>query len=242
MYKIKLPNFEGPFDLLLYFIRRDELNIYDIPIAKVTEEFLNYIRLMKYFDLELAGEFILMASTLMYIKTRMLLPRNDPKENEDAEDPRTELVERLLEYKQYKEVTPLMAEMADEQRYTMYRNIFEADMKTAEKGMNYRNASLFDLMKAFKTAIDRTENQQKEHIVQLLPVSVEEKSKHILSMLAKKTRIGFFEIIKKANRPNIIATFLALLDLIKNRRVFIEQDDSFSDIYISPGADLANVN
>ena len=96
MYKISLPNFEGPFDLLLYFIKRDEINIYDIPIAKITEEFLSYIRLMQYFDLELAGEFIYMASTLIYIKTQMLLPKGDVEIGDEIEDPRTQLVERLI--------------------------------------------------------------------------------------------------------------------------------------------------
>ncbi|MFP4528160.1 MAG: segregation and condensation protein A, partial [Candidatus Kapaibacterium sp.] len=127
MYNIKLPNFEGPFDLLLYFIKRDEINIYDIPIARITEEFLNYIRLMKIFDLELAGEFVLMAANLMYIKTQMLLPRYKDEEGEEIEDPRTQLVQRLLEYKQFKEASGEMAEMAEEQRYVYYREVFEAD-------------------------------------------------------------------------------------------------------------------
>ena len=99
MYKIKLPVFEGPFDLLLYFIKRDELNIYDIPISKITEEFLEYIRIIKLMDLDLAGEFIVMASTLMQIKSQMLLPRLQDSNGETIDDPRTELVQKLIEYK-----------------------------------------------------------------------------------------------------------------------------------------------
>ncbi len=231
MYKIKLPNFEGPFDLLLYFIKRDEINIYDIPIAKITQEFLNYIRIMQIFDLELAGEFLVMASTLMYIKTQMLLPRGDD-EDEDAEDPRTELVQRLLEYKQMKSVTKDLSVMADDQKYIYYRELFDADQKIADENEDYRNASLFDLLKAFKNVIERNNFEKSEHVVELERMTIGERSKQIMDLLQKKKKVTFFNICENSSKDIIVVTFLSLLDLIRRQKIFIRQNDVFDDIVI----------
>lgn len=233
MYKIKLPNFEGPFDLLLYFIKRDELNIYDIPISKITSEFLNYIRIMQYFDLELAGEFLLMASTLMYIKTQLLLPRNDEEEEGEIEDPRTQLVQRLIEYKQFKEAAHDLKRLGDEQKYTEYRKYFDYDIPVESNGSFYKNASLFDLMKAFKTALDRADqNKEIPHVVNMIPVTVDEKKDYIRDFLKSKKRIAFFELTDGETRQGIVATFLAMLELIKWKEIVITQSDVFDDIFI----------
>ena len=128
MYKIKLEQFEGPLDLLLFFIKRDELNIYDIPIAKLTKEFLEYVNLIKILDLEVAGDFILMASTLMHIKVRMLLPREIDEKGEEI-DPRAELVRALLEYKRYKEMTEELSYFESSQRRKRFRGNFSEDLK-----------------------------------------------------------------------------------------------------------------
>lgn len=233
MYKITLPNFEGPFDLLLYFIRRDELNIYDIPIARITEEFLNYIRIMQYFDLELAGEFLLMAATLMYIKTQMLLPRTENADGEEIEDPRTQLVQKLIEYRQIKEAAAELGSIAEEQRYTYYRKYFAADMPETAALPEYKNATLFDLMKAFGNIMKRAEEDKKEHVVNIAPVSIDEKKEMVLGMLRKKKRLSFFTIIVNRPRMHIIVTFLALLELIKSQAIIIKQTDLFDDIIIS---------
>lgn len=233
MYKITLPNFEGPFDLLLYFIRRDELNIYDIPIARITEEFLNYIRIMQYFDLELAGEFLLMAATLMYIKTQMLLPRSDNGDSEDMEDPRIQLVQKLIEYRQIKEAALEMGAVAEEQRYTYYRKYFAADIPEPNVQPEYKNATLFDLMKAFGNVIKRAEAENKEHVVNVAPVSVDEKKELVMGLLRKKKRLSFFAIIVNKPRIHVIVTFLAVLELIKNQAVIIKQSELFDDIIIS---------
>ena len=145
MYSIKLDNFEGPLDLLMFFIKRDELDIYDIPIASITQEFLEYVRIMELLDLELAGEFVVMAATLLGIKAQMLLPREtavgpDGVEVE-LEDPRSELVQKLLEYKRYKEVADQLSTQADEQRYVLYRQVFEAEEIHAAEHVGYRNAT-----------------------------------------------------------------------------------------------------
>lgn len=235
MYKIKLPNFEGPFDLLLYFIKKDELNIYDIPIARITEEFLKYIRLMKYFDLELAGEFLVMAATLMYIKTQMLLPNDDNEEDENAEDPRTQLVQRLIEYKQFKEAGRDFSALAEEQRYIYYRRLFNEEYKLAEEQNpnNYSNANLFNLMKAFQTAMERNTAKPKQHLVTMINITVDEKKHEILDSLKKKNNVTFFEITMDIPRIHIVVTFLAVLELIKSRLIYIRQVDLFEDILIA---------
>lgn len=236
MYSIKLDNFEGPLDLLLFFIKRDELDIYDIPIASITQEFLEYVRIMELLDLELAGEFVVMAATLLGIKAQMLLPREtavgpDGVEVE-LEDPRSELVEKLLEYKRYKEAADQLSTQADEQRYVLYRQVFEAEEIHAAEHVGYRNATLFDLLKALKRAIDRAPDEPAPHIVTRFPITVEEKSSEILHMLRQRPSVRFFEVIGNMTRMHIVVTFLALLELAKNHQIRVQQDDVFDDIVI----------
>lgn len=236
MYTIHLPNFEGPFDLLLYFIKRDELNIYDIPIAKITEEFLNYVRIMQHFDLELAGEFLVMVTTLMYIKLQMLLPKTkEGDEDCEIEDPRTQLVQRLIEYKQFKEASKELAQLAEESKYNFYRKLFEEDAKPIETAENivYKNATLFDLIKALKTILQKNKINAHTHIIRLITVTIEEKIKLIMNKLTSNPRISFFVLVKENDRQHIVATFLAVLELLKSRRIRIHQSDIFSDIIIS---------
>jgi len=233
MYKIQLPNFEGPFDLLLYFIRRDEIDIYDIPIAKLSEEFLSYIRLMKFFDLELAGDFILMASTLMYIKSQLLLPKEVNPETGEIEDPRTELVQRLLEYKQFKEAGEQLNELAEQTRYNYYRNLFDAEQSQIDDAGTFKNATLFDLLKAFKKVIDRNKPVEvSEHIVNMVPVSVDDQKEEILSELKKQKRLSFIQLVKQYTLQRLVVTFLALLDLARMKNIYIIQDDVYDDIIL----------
>lgn len=234
MYKIRLPNFEGPFDLLLYFIKRDELNIYDIPISKITAEFLNYIKVIKYFDLELAGEFIVMATTLMYVKTQMLLPRSVAEDGTALyDDPRTQLVQRILEYKQFKDASKDLSNLANEQRYSFYRKIFDADNDQADGGLIYKNANLFDLMKAFKTVLERDYVKEEEHVVEMFKITVEDRIKELISLIEKKKRISFFELMENTNKPLIVVTFLALLEMMKMQKIFVHQAETFDDIIIA---------
>lgn len=232
MYKIVLSNFEGPFDLLLYFIKRDELNIYDIPISRITEEFLNYIKMMKFFDLELAGEFILMASTLMYIKAQMLLPRPKSDDDSEIEDPRTGLVRKLLEYKLFKDAAQDLGTLAESQKYVYYRNLFDSDRDLMESSASYKNANLFDLINALNNVLNKNVQIQPSHIVQLEQITVEEKIDMILDILKKSKRISFYELTKKITRPHIIVTFLAILELLKYQKIWIHQEENFVDIII----------
>lgn len=231
MYKIKIQNFEGPFDLLLYFIKRDELNIYDIPISRITEEFLNYIRLMRQFDLELAGEFIVMASNLMYIKAQMLLPRQPAEDNDDIEDPRNQLVQSLLEYKQIKSAAVELAEHEEEQKYSFYRRLFDADDALAGAS-GYKNATLFDLMKAFQKAVKRRQDTSYEHVISVIPIRVDEKIDMITNMLKVKSRLSFSEIVSSSSRHHLVASFLAILELMRLELIFCQQSDNFEEIFV----------
>jgi segregation and condensation protein A len=234
-YVVSLANFEGPLDLLLFFIKRDELDIYDIPIARITEEFLLYTQALQALDLEQAGEFIVMAATLMQIKAKMLLPKLERGQSEeDEEDPRAELVRRLLEYKQYKEVAEDLKGREDEHRYVYYRQFFKADEKvipeeTPEEIL--KNVTLFDLLTAFKRALDRAPKRD-VHVVEKISYTVEEQTEYILSLFTHRSQVTFFEMIDRMERIGVLVTFLALLELIKNQFVAFHQDDSFEDILI----------
>ncbi len=237
MYSVRLNNFEGPLDLLLFFIRRDELDIYDIPIASITQEFLEYVKVLEILDLELAGEFIVMASMLVQIKAQMLLPRDEKAGGEpgelDEDDPRAELVRRLLEYKRYREASDSLTISAENQRYVLYRSVFEAEEIHAAESGAYRNATLFDLLKALKRAVEKAQEQPDPHIVTRFLITVEEKSEEILHTLRTKTSVRFFELIGELTKMHVVVTFLALLELAKNHRIVIQQDLQFDDIIIS---------
>lgn len=237
MYNIRLSNFEGPLDLLLFFIKRDELDIYDIPIASITHEFLEYVQLMEMLDLEQAGEFVVMASMLIQIKAQMLLPREEKEggilDGMDEDDPRAELVRRLLEYKRFKEASETLATQADEQRYVLYRQVFDAEEIHASESGNYRNATLFDLLKALKRAIDKAPVHDDPHVVTRFPITVEEKAEEVVHLLRVRPSVRFFELINGLTKMHIVVTFLALLELAKNALIRIQQDESFDDIVVA---------
>lgn len=238
-YTVRLPNFEGPLDLLLFFIKRDELDIYDIPIGKITREFLEYIRLMQLFDLELAGEFLVMASSLMQIKVRMLLPKEVDERGEElpGEDPRAELVQQLLQYSQYKEVSREFSEREEAQRYVYYRHMFDADERESADEV-YKNATLFDLLAAFKKALERKPEKQVLHTVQLYSVTIEEQTEHVLMHLRSAKKMSFLQFVHERPRIFIVVTFLAILEMSKNQIISIRQHDNFDDIEIVPFEDV----
>jgi len=233
MYKVKLNQFEGPLDLLLFFIKRDELNIYDIPIAKLTKEFLEYVNLIKILDLEVAGDFILMASTLMHIKVRMLLPR-EIDEKGDEIDPRAELVRALLEYKRYKEMSEELSYFESSQRRKRFRGNFSEDLKEIPHEYNIllKNVSIYDLAKAFRFAIEQIKNEP-VHQVQKLNVSIEEQMQFIESKLEEYPELHFLQLIENLKEKiRIIVTFVALLEMIKVGRLIIKSTKFFNDFII----------
>lgn len=241
MFKIKIQDFEGPFDLLLYFIKRDEIDIYNIPIAKISQEFLEYINLMQMLDIEVASEFILMAATLLQIKADMLLHYNEKAEEEIEleEDPRLPLVEQLIEYKKFKESSKFLARQAEEFQNHLFRQVFDADAKSNENEVNYRNASLFSLMNALNNIIKRRNSELiRFHQVNLFPVTVDEKKKEILSLIHRKSRISFLNYIRTFTRIEVIVSFLAILELARTNEITITQQNFFDDIIIMSNLNL----
>jgi segregation and condensation protein A len=237
-YRVKLDIFEGPFDLLLYLIRKHEIDIYDIPIHLITEQFLEYLELMKMLDLEIAGEFIEMVAILMNLKARLLLPRPVGVSEEDYEDPRAELVERLIEYKRFKEAAEDLYQHEDKQRKLYPRLYFpRIESETDEDPDAYlKDVSLFDLLLAFKRALD---NMPKVtyHEVKRIDVTVEEQTAFIVERLKTRPLILFSELMSELrDKIVIVVTFLALLEMIRTGRVIVRQSDLFDDIRIKTAA------
>jgi segregation and condensation protein A len=233
VYKIKLDHFEGPLDLLLFFIKRDELNIYDIPIAKITKEFLEYVNLIKLLDLEVAGDFILMASTLMHIKVRMLLPREVDEKGEEI-DPRAELIQALLEYKKYKEMSEELSFFESGQRKISFRGNYSEDEKVAPPEFEtlLRNVTVFDLAKAFKKAIEGVK-QEVVHEIKKINVTIDEQIEFIMSSLGESLEIHFLTLVNEMKEKiRIVITFVALLELVKIGRIGIRESADFNDFVI----------
>ncbi len=235
IYRVKLDVFEGPFDLLLFLIRKNEVDIYDIPISKITEQFLAYIETMQLMDLDVAGDFIEMCAILISIKARYLLPKPETEE-EEFDDPRMELVERLLEYKKYKEASLEMEEL-EEKRKRLYDRRYFGFIPKSEQASDeeyLENVQLFDLMMALKSALDNMPKVT-EHKVEMINVTVEEQADWIMQRLARKPMILFGELMAGLEKKiEIIVTFIALLDLMKQRLVTVSQSDNFDEIRIKP--------
>jgi segregation and condensation protein A len=233
MYKIKLEQFEGPLDLLLFFIKRDELDIYDIPISRITNDFMEYMNLLEKLDLEIAGDFILMASTLMQIKVRMLLPR-EVDDKGDEIDPRADLVKALLEYKRYKEMSEEFSYMESNQRKISFRGDFSSDSRETPSDINLllKNITLFDLMKAFRKALQERPAKP-VHQIAKLNISIDEQIKFILDCLSFKQEISFIELIGEVREKiRIIVTFIAMLELVKMGQIGLKESPNFNDFII----------
>ncbi|HEX9615564.1 MAG TPA: segregation/condensation protein A [Bacteroidota bacterium] len=233
MYTVKLTDFEGPLDLLLFFLKRDELDIYDIPISRITKEFLDYLHYMEALDLEVAGEFLVMAAELMQIKVRMLLP---PEPGEDGEeDPRANLVKRLIEYKRFKETAAHLSELED-QRFLVYERGYkqsdEAIIPKDNEDDLLRDVSLFDLIASFKFAMDRMPKKFIHEVIRL-NVSVDEQLAFLKEFFARRSEATFSELVRgMEDKIRIVVTFLALLELIRNRDLIVRQTDSFAELSI----------
>ena len=232
MYRVKLTDFEGPLDLLLFFIKRDELDITDIPISRITSEFLEYLHLMTQLDLEVAGDFIVMAATLMQIKVRMLLPRDEHTEEE--EDPRAELVRRLIEYKRFKEMSQQMGTLEADQSAVYYRRYFNADTKhdLVDGGNLLQDVTLFNLISAFKSAMDHMPRKV-IHEVNLLNVSVDEQMSFVLDFLRINGPTTVLTLVyHMTDKVRVIVTIIALLELTKNKLISLAAADGGNDIAI----------
>lgn len=233
MYKISLQQFEGPLDLLLFFIRRDELDIYDIPISKITKEFIEYLHLLEQLDLEVAGDFILMAATLMQIKVKLLLPREVDEKGEEI-DPRADLVRALLEYKRYKEMSEELSFMEADQRKFNYRGNFEHDEKETQNDYNVllKNITIYDLIKAFKNAL-LDKPAEPVHQIKKFNVTIDEQMDYIMQKLEANNTIGFLELMLEIReRIKIVVTFIAMLEMVKAGKIGLRESPSLNDFII----------
>lgn len=232
-YKVELEVFEGPLDLLLYLIKKEEVDIYDIPIEKITTQYMEYLNAMKMLDLTIAGEFIVMAATLMMIKSRMLLPVEEREEIEEEEDdPRWDLVRQLVEYKKFKDAAAHLQEREYYQENVFMLGQENVIIEPNDLGLVLNDVSLFDLIAAFNNVL---KNAKVEVIGEIVAdkYSVADKIDSILNTITKKTKIVFANLFSEgASRNEIVCTFLALLELIRLRHVNIEQDRQFGDILI----------
>ncbi len=243
-YKVELEVFEGPLDLLLYLIRRDEVDIYDIPIERITTQYMEYLGLMRMLDLNIAGEFIVMAATLMMIKSRMLLPVEErEEEEEEEEDPRWDLVRQLVEYKKFKDIANQLQEREFHQE-----NVFDFGGKSAvvlepdDPGLAMQDVSLFDLIAAFS---DVLKNAPAETLGEIEGdrYTVADKIDYVLKTIHTKGSLRFSKMFSRmASRNEIICTFLALLELLRLRQIDAEQDATFGDIVITRSEEGDDLN
>lgn len=229
IYKIHLPQFEGPFDLLLFFIERDELDIYDIPIARITDEFLSYTHELDHLDIEIASEFILVAATLMRIKAKTLLPRRELDDEGNEIDPREELVQRLIEYKQYKEVTEALRIMEADRLLRSKRGNTQKEVRQIAEYFSteaeLENLELYQIMKAFKRVISRMEERDSRpvHTVVKYTFTIKNQKAYLLQSVQKHQKIAFEDAYANLdNRVHAVFTFLAMLELIQEKFLTIK--------------------
>ena len=233
-YRVKLEIFEGPLDLLLHLIKKNEVDVYDIPIASVTEQYLQYLALMEDMSLDVAGEFLVMAATLTHVKSRMLLPPTEGEAEEPDEDPRADLVQQLVEYQRFREAALALGE-----RPVLTRDVFrreaEAPVRDPEEGVPLRDVTVADLLEAFREVMERALRESFHEIV-TEEVSVAECVDVIVRRLEIDGALRFRDLFAGSpTRRRMVATFLALLELVKRQAVRARQEDECGEILLLPG-------
>ena len=238
-FEVKLPLFEGPFDLLLFFIQRDELDIYDIPITRLTNDFLDYIHQLERMNIEVASEFILVAATLMRIKAKMLLPRPVLDEEGNEIDPREDLVKHLLEYKKYKSVIAELQQMELDRSQQEARGNTLNELKSLAAVTNVeaelQDITLYKLLKSFQKVMVRFENEQQRPVHQVVeyPYTIEGQKSELLNQLLPGKKVSFQDIIEKeTNKVAVIFNFLAILELLQLRQITLHLGIGFNNFWI----------
>jgi segregation and condensation protein A len=238
-FEIRLPLFEGPFDLLLFFIERDELNINDIPISKITNDFLEYLRHLEKMNIEVASEFILVAATLMRIKSKMLLPRPQLDEQGNEIDPREDLIKHLMEYKKYKSVVEQFHKMEDVELMKEKRGNLMKELKQLAEITNVeaelQDVDLFKLLMVFEKVLKRQEEEKNKPVHQVIqyPFTIEGQKEFILNEITARPRVAFVELFEKApTRIALIFNFLAILEMLANGMISIRQGEGFNNFWV----------
>lgn len=238
-FEVHLPSFEGPFDLLLFFIERDELEINDIPISTITNDFLEYIRRLEVLNIEVASEFILVAATLMRIKSKMLLPRPQLDEKGNEIDPREELVKHLMEYKKYKSVVEKFHKMEEVELMKEKRGNLIKELKSLAEITNVeaelQDVNLFKLLMVFEKVLKRQEEDKSKPVHQVIqyPYTIEGQKEFILNEITTKPRVAFIELFEKTpTRIALIFNFLAVLEMLANGQLHVQQGEGFNNFWL----------
>jgi segregation and condensation protein A len=230
-FHFKLPVFEGPLDLLLHLIRDQKIDIYDIPIIQITQQYMEYVELLQELDLEIAGEYLVMAATLIHIKSRMLLPPEEKEQEEPVEDPRAELVQRLLEYQAFKESSSLLRKREDIWKNVFRRSAPDADEMQFEPEPVLFEATAFDLISAFKKLLEKAPEQALEITRETLTVA--DKINYIVERIENEDGIRFEDLFEDGcTKLSLIVTFLALLEVVRLGLVKIYQEKDFGQIWV----------
>jgi len=231
-YPVRLRQFEGPLDLLLYLIKKHQLNIYDIPIALVTRQYLDYLEVMQELDLDVAGEFLVMAATLIHIKSRLLLPRPDPKQEDPEEDPREALVRRLLEHQKFKAAAELLHDREIQRSAQWGRPDERVAEVVGDPPEPEVEVDLFSLMAAFRQVIERARKRPQIYMPAEY-MSLEVRIERLMSMLSETEALGFEDLFADVQtKPGIVVTFLALLEMIRLKYVRVYQQGNFGPIRV----------
>ena len=235
---VQLEVFEGPLDLLLYLVKKEEVDVYEVNLTKIATQFIDYVEVMKELDLDIAGEFLVMAATLMYIKSRELLPKNQQVEvadEEDEEDPRWELIRQLVEYKKFKDAAAKLQERELLQEQIYARVPGRPEFAPVETPNVRPEVSIFDLVNAVSSILKRFGQREEARDVFEDKWTVSEKIEYVAQLARERSRLRFSELFEgAASRLEVVVTFLALLELIRLKQLRIEQSEPFAEIEISP--------
>ena len=242
MYRVELEQFEGPMDLLLFFIKRDEIDIYNIPIARIADEYLAYVRVMEEIDLDGVGDFIYMAALLINIKARMLLPSQEADDEGEAVDPRRELVERLLEYVRFKAAADQLSTRREQRREHFVRGDAAADRERVEASHEVEvDTSVFELVEALGRVLEADEDEEEGpvHEIEPLGYTVEEQQRYVIERLRREPQVSFRALIRGESRGFVIATFLALLELARQHHLRLQVEDEASGFFVEARDDTS---
>lgn len=232
-YKVKIDAFEGPLDLLLHLVKESKVDIWDIKIVDITDQYLDYIKSMQDLNLNVASEYLVMASELIEMKSKMLLPREQNDEEIEEEDPREVLIQRLVEYQRYKDMTKNFKEM-ESLRHEFYTKAPESLKEYVEENTVISNdVTLDDLMLAFEKFLERKQAEKPlSTTVTKKEITVEERRKSIHNILKEKKKANFFELFEVINKPYVVVTFLAILEMAKKKELVIYQENDFDNIIV----------
>jgi|APCry1669190288_1035285.scaffolds.fasta_scaffold00426_2 segregation and condensation protein A len=236
-YKVRLEAFEGPLDLLLYLVKKDEVDIYDISIERLTAQYLEYLGTFEVLQIEVAGEFLVMAATLLYIKSRTLLPKDQqpPEEDEDEEDPRWELIRQLIEYRKFKEAAAGLRDR-EELQAALFPRAVPADPKHApvyQDNLLLGDVGVLDLINAFQRALSRLPAEEKPGEIREETHTVTDRIRHLMAVIDRGASVRFDELFGEAStRSELVITFLALLELIRMKQFRVRQEEQFGEIWL----------